>query len=131
MSKLLQTHGVPLVDLDVLAREAVEPGSPALDKLSKHFGNDILRDDGTLNREALGGKVWRNEAERRVLNSIVHPQVRKLLFWRLVRLWLAGNKLAVVDAPLLTEAGLWKFCGAIVVVYWCVWPLSHAPLRQR
>jgi len=48
----------------------------------------------------------------------VHPAVRRLLAWELVKCWFRGEKVAVVDAPLLIEAGLWKMCGAIVVVYW-------------
>jgi len=53
-----------------------------------------------------------------VLNSIVHPAVRRLLAWELLKNWIKGEKVCVVDAPLLIEAGLWRFCGAIVVVYW-------------
>lgn len=126
MSKQLQAHGVPVVDLDVLARVAVEPDSYALGALVAHFGNSILKPDGSLNREKLGQIVFGNERERKVLNSIVHPAVRRLLVWELVKAWLRGEKVCVVDAPLLIEAGLWKMCGAIVVVYWFV-PSSWLP----
>lgn len=53
-----------------------------------------------------------------MLNSIVHPAVRRLLAWELIKCWFRGESVVVVDAPLLVEAGLWKFCGAVVVVYW-------------
>lgn len=83
-----------------------------------HFGDEILHPSGELNREKLGSIIFGNEKERKVLNSIVHPAVRRLLAWELVKCWFRGEKVAVVDAPLLIEAGLWKMCGAIVVVYW-------------
>jgi dephospho-CoA kinase len=116
---LLKAQGVPLIDLDILAREAVAPNSYALSALVSHFGQDILNpSDQALNREKLGSIVFNDEKQRRVLNSIVHPAVRRLLAWNLLKCWLRGERLAVVDAPLLIEAGLWRFCGAIVVVYW-------------
>lgn len=130
MTQLLKDHKVPVIDLDVLARVAVEPDSYALSALVRHFGTDILREDGTLNREKLGGIVFNNDKERKVLNGIVHPAVRRLLAWELVKAWFRGEKLCVVDAPLLVEAGLWKTCGAIVVVYWCALLLS-LPDRSR
>ncbi|GAA5997503.1 putative dephospho-CoA kinase [Rhodotorula paludigena] len=130
VSKLLQESQVPVIDLDVLARIAVEPDSYALSALVRHFGESILRPDGTLNREKLGSIVFNNERERKVLNSIVHPAVRRLLAWELVKAWMRGEKVCVVDAPLLIEAGLWKMCGAIVVVY-CSEILQLQRLRSR
>lgn len=64
-----------------------------------------------------------------MLNGIVHPAVRRLLAWELAKCWIKGEKMVVVDAPLLIEAGLWKFCGAVVVVYWFV-PFPSLPLLQ-
>lgn len=120
MSTLLKSSNIPLIDLDLLARDAVAPGSYALSSLVSHFGSEILFDDATLNRAALGDIVFKDEKERRVLNGIVHPAVRRLLAWELLKAWFRGEKVCVVDAPLLIEAGLWKACGAIVVVYWYV-----------
>lgn len=120
MSSLLQAHKIPLIDLDHLARLAVSPDSHALSALVAHFGQAILLPDGSLNREALGAIVFANDKQRAKLNSIVHPAIRRLLAWELVKAWFRGEKVCVVDAPLLVEAGLWMFCGAIIVVYWCV-----------
>ncbi|GAA5882989.1 hypothetical protein JCM16303_006779 [Sporobolomyces ruberrimus] len=130
VSSIFKAQHVPLIDLDVLARVAVEPNSYALSALVSHFGQDILRSDGTLNREKLGSIVFNNDKERKVLNSIVHPAVRRLLAWELVKNWVKGEKVCVVDAPLLIEAGLWRFCGAIVVVY-CSEILQIQRLRAR
>jgi dephospho-CoA kinase len=120
VSRLLQDAGIPLVDLDVLARQAVEPGTSALAAIASFFGPDVLHPDGTLNREALGSIVFHDEAKRKKLNGIVHPAVRRLMAKEVVRHWLTGQPLCVVDAPLLIEAGLWRYCGRIVLVYWSV-----------
>ncbi|ORY88391.1 dephospho-CoA kinase-domain-containing protein [Leucosporidium creatinivorum] len=130
VSSLLKSQNIPLIDLDILARQAVAPNSYALSALVSHFGDDILHPSGELNREKLGSIIFGNEKERRVLNSIVHPAVRRLLAWELVKCWFRGEKVAVVDAPLLIEAGLWKMCGAIVVVY-CSETLQLQRLQTR
>lgn len=80
---------------------------------------------GELDRAALGEIIFNNPDERKVLNGIVHPAVRRLMAKELVRCWLSGEKVAIVDAPLLVEAGLWKFCGKIIIVYWFVGHTSH------
>lgn len=111
---------IPLIDLDILSRLAVAPNTYALSALVHHFGPSVLLPNGELNREILGEIVFGNERQRKVLNGIVHPAVRRLLVWELLKCWARGEKVVLVDAPLLVEAGLWKFCGAIIVVYWCV-----------
>ncbi|GAA5884253.1 hypothetical protein JCM6882_002196 [Rhodosporidiobolus microsporus] len=130
VTSLLTAQHIPVIDLDVLSRAAVAPNSYALSRISSHFGQSILHPDGSLNREKLGSIVFGNEKERKVLNSIVHPAVRRLLAWEVVKAWFRGERIVVVDAPLLVEAGLWRFCGAIVVVY-CSEILQLQRLRQR
>ncbi|KAK0534622.1 Dephospho-CoA kinase cab5 [Tilletia horrida] len=115
---LSETHKVPLIDLDTLARAVVEPGTPALKAIVKHFGDKILKEDGTLDRPALGRIVFNDAEQRKVLNRITHSAVRKRMAWTILLLWIKGTKVVVVDAPLLVEAGLWAYCGEIVVV-WC------------
>lgn len=112
----------PIVDLDVLARQAVEPSSSAFSKIVAHFGQRVVDDQsGGLNRAALGDIIFNNPEERKVLNGIVHPAVRRLMARELVKCWLNGEPVCIVDAPLLIEAGLWKYCARIVIVYWWVW----------
>ncbi|THH01649.1 hypothetical protein EW026_g1084 [Hermanssonia centrifuga] len=129
VSAQLKSFGLPVVDADLIAREVVEPGTPALARIVKHFGEDILLPSGYLNRPKLGSIVFNDEAKRKVLNGIVHPAVRKAMFWAVIRNWLKGHKLCILDVPLLVEGGLWKWVGKVVVVYWCVksvhLPLSH------
>lgn len=124
-SKLFSSspHSIPLIDLDLVAREVVEPkdASKTLEKLVKHFGGDsILQPDGTLNRPALGRLTFGkdNEENRKVLNKYTHSAIRKRLAWRLFKLWIQGNSIVIIDTPLAVEAGLWKFCGQMILVWW-------------
>ena len=120
MSKQLQSFGLPVVDADVIARQVVEPGTPALAAIVRHFGSDILLPDGALDRAKLGGIVFNDEAKRKVLNGIVHPAVWRAIFWEVVTLWLKGKRICVLDVPLLIEGGLYKWVAKVIVVYWYV-----------
>jgi dephospho-CoA kinase len=111
--------------MDLLAREAVAPGTSGLSRIAEHFGRDeVIKPDGTLNREALGRIIFGNDKKRKELNGIVHPEIRRLCAVELVRYWLKGESIVVVDSPLLIETGLWKFCGWVVVVWWSVFKLN-------
>ncbi|KDQ61308.1 hypothetical protein JAAARDRAFT_32316 [Jaapia argillacea MUCL 33604] len=117
VSTILQRCQIPIVDADILAREVVEPGTPALKRIVAVFGPSILREDGTLDRPKLGAIVF-NDAEKRLkLNAIVHPAVRKAMVWAVAKYWMRGEKICVLDVPLLIEAGLFKWVGKVVLVY--------------
>ncbi|KAJ6607921.1 dephospho-CoA kinase-domain-containing protein [Mycena sp. CBHHK59/15] len=120
VSNLLKAKHIPIVDADVLARQVVEPGTPALKKIVASFGSDVLQDDGSLDRKKLGSIIFNDESKRRKLNSIVHPAVRRAMLWNVIKHWLSGRKYCIVDVPLLIEGGLWKWVGKVVVVYWLV-----------
>lgn len=109
---------MPIVDADVLARKVVEPGTPALAAIVRAFGAGVLRADGTLNRAALGARVFADDKQRATLNAIVHPAVRREMFWAVLRCWWHGERVCVLDVPLLIEGGLWKWVAKVVVVYW-------------
>lgn len=81
------------------------------------FGEDILQRDGYLNRKKLGDVVFNDEGKRKQLNGIVHPAVKKAMVWSVVRTWIRGEKVCIVDVPLLIETGIWKWVGKVVVVY--------------
>ncbi|EPQ57838.1 CoaE-domain-containing protein [Gloeophyllum trabeum ATCC 11539] len=117
VSNLLKTHGIPVVDADVLAREVVLPGTKAHKQIVQYFGPTILQEDGTLDRPKLGSIVFTDAEKRKKLNSIVHPAVRWAMFWAVVKYWLKGEKMCVVDVPLLIESGIHKWVGKVVVVY--------------
>ncbi len=98
--------GVPVIRADDLARDAVAAGSEGLEAVVEAFGPDILRDDGTLDRAALRSRVFRNDAERRTLERILHPRIAALREQWVARRRAEGASLLVAEIPLLYEAGL-------------------------
>lgn len=96
--------GTPVIDADVLAREAVAPGTSGLAAVVERFGSAIVREDGSLDRPALGAIVFQDPAARAALEAIVHPEV-----YRRITEWFAnlpgGTRLAMADIPLLYETG--------------------------
>ena len=109
--------GAEIVDADQLAREAVSPGSPGLAQIVETFGRKILLDDGTLDRPALGQLVFADEAKRKQLNAIVHPEVQRLALESFQRLMNDGAQTIIYDVPLLYESKLESMFLAVVVVY--------------
>ncbi len=96
--------GVPVIDADRLAREAVAPGSRALEAVVTRFGRSILRPDGSLDRAGLGRIVFTDRVARADLEAIVHPEVyRGISEWFASRP--AGTRFAIADIPLLFETG--------------------------
>jgi dephospho-CoA kinase len=90
-----------------------------------------LKEDGTLDRSKLGAIVFRDEEKRRKLNAIVHPAVRWAMILGVLKYWLRGERVCVLDVPLLIESKIYQWVGRVVVVYWFVlselhttWPLT-------
>jgi dephospho-CoA kinase len=123
VARLLGDHGAAIIDADQLAREAVAPGSPALTQLVARFGAGVLTAEGALDRPRLGALVFGDEAARRALNAIVHPEVARLAAERIQGLIARGAPLIVYDVPLLYENGLEKVLPEVIVV--------DAPLEVR
>jgi dephospho-CoA kinase len=96
--------GVPVIDADRLARDAVAPGSTGLAAVVERFGGGVLAPDGSLDRAALGRIVFADPRARAALEAIVHPEV-----YRRIREWsvnlAAGTRLAIADIPLVYETG--------------------------
>lgn len=116
VAALLAARGVPIIDADVLAREAVAKGSPALATIIQRWGKDILAPDGSLDRGALRRIVFEKPRERAALNAIVHPEVARRRDRALAAAAAAGVRLVVVDVPLLFEVGLEHTVDRIVLV---------------
>lgn len=116
--------GAVVVDHDVLAREAVAPGSVGLAEIVEAFGEGILAPDGSLDRPALGALVFADAAARGRLNEIVHPEVRRLSAEREAMAGAADAGAVIVhDIPLLVETGQESHFHLLVVV--------HTPAEQR
>jgi dephospho-CoA kinase len=105
IARRLAEHGAVVIDADQLVREVQAPGSPVLDAIADAFGDDMLRPDGSLDRAALGTRVFGDEAAIRRLNAIVHPAVRAESARRFAEAFAADPAAVVVyDVPLLVEA---------------------------
>ncbi len=106
---------VPVIDADQLARDAVAPGSRALEEVATRFGAAIIRPDGSLDRASLGRIVFNDRAARADLEAIVHPEV-----YRRISEWLATlpprTRVAIADIPLLFETGHTHDFDRVVVV---------------
>lgn len=105
--------GVPIIDTDLLARELVEPGQPALADIVAEFGPDCLDGDGRLHRSRLRERVFADPAGRRRLEAILHPRIRALARERIVQLT-APYCLLVI--PLLAETGMTDLVDRVLVV---------------
>lgn len=114
VSLLLAEHGAVIIDYDLLAREAVAVGMPALAAIVERFGPGILLPDGTLDRPALGAIVFADDEARRELEAITHPAIGELA-WTLDASAPDGA-VVVHDHPLLVEVGLTEFVDLVVVV---------------
>ncbi len=101
----LAEFGAVVVSADELAREVVQPGSAGLIRLVEMFGEEILADDGSLDRKHLGQIVFAKPAARRRLESVTHPAIARLAEERLNAFREEGVQLVVYEAPLLFEAG--------------------------
>jgi dephospho-CoA kinase len=111
----LREAEVPVVDADVLAREAVAPGTEGLAAIVERFGREVLTVEGSLDRARLGDIVFRDSAARRDLEAIVHPFVRREMeeFFRRVP---PDVPFAVADIPLLYETGRQRHFDEVIVV---------------
>ena len=106
VARLLAERGALIIDADVLARRAVEPGTRALRAIVERWGERMLLDDGTLDRAALRDIVFEHPEELEVLNTIVHPEVARLRDEEVAAARARGERLVVCDIPLLFERQL-------------------------
>lgn len=113
--------GAVVVDADRLAREVVEPGTEGLAAVVQAFGEGILACDGTLERRALGARVFADAEARQMLNGILHPRIAALTAERLAAL--PPDAIAVHDVPLLVENRMGAGYHLVLVV--------HAPVEER
>jgi dephospho-CoA kinase len=114
VSRLLADKGAIVIDSDVLAREAVAPGSPGLAAVVEAFGDEVLTADGTLDRPSLGRIVFADPDARRRLEAITHPLVRARA--REIESAAPAGSVVVHDIPLLVETGQQDKFDVVVVV---------------
>lgn len=117
VSKILRQRGLPVVDADELARDAIIHGSEGYKNVVKAFGMDVLNKDGTLNRESLAEIVFTDKSQLEKLENIIHPIVREKTKKLKQSLKSQGYKMAFYDVPLLFEKNMESMFDKIVVVY--------------
>lgn len=115
VTALFRELGAEVISADDLAREVVGPGSPVLERIVKHFGPQVLRPDGGLDRQALAARIFGDSDARGDLNRIIHPAIAQLAQARLGEA-AARSSVVVYEAPLLFEAGAEGRVDAVLVV---------------
>jgi dephospho-CoA kinase len=130
VARLLEKRGAVVFDADLLAREAVEPGTPGHAAVIERFGADVLAPGGELDREALASIVFADPAARRDLEQIVHPEVRRL-FAEGSEAYRDTDLVVVFSAPLLVETGMHTAFEVLVVVSATVATQIERLMRQR
>ncbi|MCC2029760.1 dephospho-CoA kinase [Microbacterium tenebrionis] len=124
IARRLAEHGAVVVDADQIVRDVQAPGSPVLDAIATAFGDDVIASDGSLDRAALGARVFGDAEALKRLNAIVHPAVRAESARRFTAAFAAdADAVVVYDVPLLVEARVDDPWDRIVV--------AHAPADER
>lgn len=116
VSALLASYGAVVLDADLVAREVVAPGTPGLAAVAEAFGSDVLQPDGSLDRPALGRRVFGQPQELARLNAVVHPLIARRTAELRAQAEQAGAEVLVHDVALLVENGLTDAYDAVVVV---------------
>lgn len=116
--EMLKKKGAPVIDFDLLARRVVEPGRPAWRDIVAYFGEQVLREDRTLDRKKLSDIVFRDMEKRKKLESFTHPRIFEEFFKELEELVSKDpNAIILVDIPLLIEQNLQYMFHKLLVVY--------------
>jgi len=113
VANLIAAKGISLVDADIVARKVVAIGSNGLAQISAHFGEQILLDDGSLNRALLREKIFSDSTNKQWLNNLLHPMIRAEL---LAQLAASKSLYTLLVVPLLVENNLTTLCDHVLVV---------------
>lgn len=127
---LLQARGCSVIDTDVLARQVVEPGQPALAEIQQAFGPEMIAPNGSLRRDELARHVFADESRRRQLEAILHPRIRQLWLAQVEKWRAEGRAIGVVVIPLLFETNAQSQFDATICAA-CSPAIQRERLRQR
>jgi len=126
VARLFAEAGAVVIDADAIVHELQAPGTPLLAEIAEAFGAEVIRADGSLDRERLGAIVFRDPEARRRLGAIVHPKVGAEMLRRLEAARAAGEGLVVLDIPLLFE-GRKAGTGSAALLGFDATVLAYAP----
>ena len=113
VSDYFSSLGVPIIDTDIISRQLVEPGQPALEKITENFGHQLLLDSGQLDRAALREIIFNNATARKKLEDILHPAIREKVQYQLQAL---SFPYVIIVIPLYVETGQFLKTDRILVV---------------
>lgn len=113
VANLFAELGINLVDADIVARQVVAVGQPALTEIARHFGPAILQPDGSLNRAILRERIFSDTAAKSWLDQLLHPLIRQQL---LLELQQANSAYVLLVAPLMIENGLTTLLDQLLIV---------------
>lgn len=117
VSSMLKEMNITVIDADVESRLAVQQGEPAYKRIIETFGTDILLPDGEIDRQKLGSIIFHDEQKRKLLNKIVHPEVRRRMNEKKEAAIKSEEKIVVLDIPLLFESKLTYMVEKTLLVY--------------
>jgi len=127
VAKMFADLGITVIDTDVIAREVVTPGQPAIAEIRQAFGEDVIAADGGLDRKAMRALVFADDAKRQALERILHPRIRESAKRQSAN---AAGPYHLVVVPLLTESPMREEMDRIVVVD-CSEDVQLARLLER
>jgi len=113
VSDIFASQGIDIVDADLASRVVVEKGKPALDKISEHFGAEILSENGELNRAKLREIIFKAPEERQWLESLLHPIIAEQIRYELDS---SKSPYCILVSPLLLETEQKDFCDSLLIV---------------
>ncbi|KAM0954349.1 putative dephospho-CoA kinase [Dioscorea sansibarensis] len=117
VSNFFKSEGIPVVDADIIARNVLRKGTGGWKKVVAEFGDCIVLENGEVDRALLGQIVFADPEKRQLLNRLLAPYISSGILWEVVKLWLKGSQVIVLDIPLLFEAKLDRFTKPIIVVW--------------
>ncbi len=117
LSQMFKQSGIPVIDSDDIAKDVLVINQPAYIKVIEEFGEDILLCTGHINRKKLAKIVFDDMDKLEKLNSIVHPEVKKIVIEEINKYNVLGHDIVVLDVPLLFESNFDKLCNLTVVVF--------------
>lgn len=118
VSEMFRRKGAEIIDADHIAREVVEPGTEGLARIVREFGHGMLDEEGKLNRERLGARIFQNPAEREKLNRLLHPLIVDSMRDKTEKIKKEKDPdLLIWDVPLLIEGNLTQWVEAVILVY--------------
>jgi dephospho-CoA kinase len=115
VTELFANLGVPIIDADIVARQVVEPGQPALKEIINNFSPKIIGEDGHLDRTQLRQIIFDDPTKRKTLEALLHPRIRQAIQQQLAQLP-ETTPYCILSVPLLFESGQYSFINRTLVI---------------